>query len=50
MRLVETPLMIELDFYFNVFSMALRSFEKPYVAYLAEFIKLGVGTITDNNR
>ena len=31
-RLVETRLMIELDFYIYVFSMELRSFEKPYVA------------------
>ena len=28
-RLVETRLMIELDFYLYVFSMELRSFEKP---------------------
>jgi hypothetical protein len=34
MRLVETRLMIELDFYIYVFSMELRSFEKPYVALL----------------
>jgi hypothetical protein len=31
-RLVEKRLMIELDFYIYVFSMELRSFEKPYVA------------------
>ncbi len=40
--LVETRLMIELDFYIYEFSMELRSFEKPYVSSLAEFIKLGV--------
>ncbi len=33
-RLVEMPLMIELDFEINVFSVELRSFEKPYVALL----------------
>ncbi len=33
-RLVKTRLMIELDFYIYVFSMELRSFEKPYVALL----------------
>jgi hypothetical protein len=32
-RLVETRLMIELDFYIYVFSMELRSFEKPYVVH-----------------
>jgi hypothetical protein len=31
-RLVKTRLMKELDFYIYVFSMELRSFEKPYVA------------------
>ena len=33
-RLVETHLMIELEFYIYVFSMELQSFEKPYVALL----------------
>ncbi len=32
--LVETRLIIELDFYIYLFSMELRSFEKPYVALL----------------
>ena len=33
-RLVETRLMIELDLYIYLFSMELRSFEKPYAALL----------------
>ena len=38
-RLVETRLMIELDFFIHVFSMELQSFEKPSMG--AEFSKLG---------